>query len=38
MLAISTPMNAVAPTWTVDDPLPDSICLAMDSAVSIGIA
>ena len=38
MLAISTPMNAVAPMWTVDDPSPASICLAMDSAVSIGIA
>ena len=31
-------MNAVAPTCTVDEPCDASICLAMDTAVSIGIA
>ena len=37
-LVSSTPRNAVGPTWTVDDELPDSICVASVSAVSIGIA
>ena len=37
-LAIPMPMNAVAPMWTTDDSCPASICLAMDSAVLIGIA
>src|SRR5437016_2625494 len=37
-LATSTPRNAVAPTWTPADALPDSICLAIDIAVSIGMA
>ena len=37
-LAIPMPMNAVAPMWMTDDSCPASICLAMDSAVSIGIA
>ena len=30
-------MNAVVPTWIVDDPWPASICLAMDRAELIGI-
>src|SRR5579872_3463314 len=34
----STPRNAVAPMWTVAEVVPDSICLAMDSALLIGIA
>src|ERR1700730_3038840 len=36
--SIDTPRNAVAPMCTVDDAWPESICLAMVSAVSIGMA
>src|SRR5580704_5730005 len=35
---ISTPKKAVVPMWIVADPLPASICRAMDSAVLIGMA
>src|ERR1017187_2200028 len=33
-----TPRKAVAPMWTSAEVVPASICLAMDSAASIGIA
>ena len=35
---ISTPRKAVSPMWTVEEPEPASIVLAMASAVSIGMA
>ena len=35
---VSMPRKAVSPIWTVEDPLPLSIWLAMDSALSIGMA
>ena len=36
-LAIAMPMNAGWPIWIVALPCPAAICLAMDTARSIGI-